>query len=194
MSNILDNYNKDNKLLLPKGMLNNFMAKINIPKDKSKCWIWMASLNNGYGTFSTYGLTGKFVHRIMYELIKGRIKESYTIDHLCSNKLCVNPEHLEQVTRDENLLRGNGDLTHAGFCSKGHKRTLDNIYITPSTGATRCRKCKGIYHPERKDFVNNKDKTYCKRGHEFTKENTYLRSNGGRQCRTCMSLRNKGLI
>jgi hypothetical protein len=80
---------------------------------------------------------------VAYELAIGPIPEGLTIDHLCRNRGCVNPAHLEAVTNRTNLLRGDGIA------------------------------------------ALNARKTHCKRGHEFTPENTYVWREGTRACRAC---------
>ena len=108
------------------------------------CWLWTASKNhNGYGIFDINGKTQR-AHRLSYELYKGKIPDGLQIDHLCRVRHCVNPDHLEAVTRKENILRGicfsaiNKRKTH---CYKGHEFTKDNTYINPS-GSRRCIICR----------------------------------------------------
>jgi hypothetical protein len=74
----------------------------------SGCWDWQGSLNpRGYGKVGTGGRHGTgLVHRVVYELFVGSIPDGLTIDHLCANKRCVNPMHLEPVTAEENHRRG----------------------------------------------------------------------------------------
>lgn len=70
------------------------------------CWEWTASVgNNGYGHFFPAAGTMDLAHRMAYMLVKGDIPEGLQIDHLCRNKRCVNPDHLEPVTPRENTQR-----------------------------------------------------------------------------------------
>lgn len=114
------------------------------------CWEWIAGKGGVHG--GVYGVIWSgpggrqiYAHRAMYELHVGPIPDGLTIDHLCCNYACVNPDHLRPATQKENILRGN------------------------SLSARRARQ------------------THCVHGHEFTPENTILRSRpqGGRLCRTC---------
>ena len=72
------------------------------------CWNWKAGSRRGYGRI-TKGRRGEgklTAHRVVYELLVGKIPDGMVLDHLCRNKLCVNPIHLEIVTSKENTLRG----------------------------------------------------------------------------------------
>lgn len=73
------------------------------------CWLWTGSKTRvGYGQMRVGGAGSRKtgVHRVAYELLVGRIPKGLDLDHLCRNTLCVNPDHLEPVTRKENLARG----------------------------------------------------------------------------------------
>ena len=73
--------------------------------DPAECVEWLGSKKaNGYGELRVAGKTG-YAHRRSYELFKGQIPSGTEIDHLCRNKGCVNPDHLEAVTRSENIKR-----------------------------------------------------------------------------------------
>ena len=79
------------------------------PEDDTACWIWTGKrVHNGYGTFS-YRVAGKrvyhYAHRYGYEALVGPIPPGLDLDHLCRRRDCVNPDHLEPVTRRENLSR-----------------------------------------------------------------------------------------
>lgn len=94
------------------------------------CWVWVASGSpNGYGQISWQGKT-TLSHRLAYRLLIGPIPQGLTLDHLCRNRRCVNPGHLEPVTGLENVRRGHAgkrerERTH---CAKGHPYNLTNTY------------------------------------------------------------------
>ncbi len=80
------------------------------------CWIWSGAVHpSGYGQVKWKGKS-TVAHRVTYSLIKGEIPEGLILDHLCSVKLCVNPEHLEPVTYKVNTQRA-WDRNHCGTCT-----------------------------------------------------------------------------
>lgn len=92
-----------------------------VDKRPDGCWVWTAHGNNrGYGRFRVGGRQA-YAHRVAYELRNGPIPPGLTIDHLCRNKMCVNPAHLEPVTLRENALRGSlaRQPTHAARARGG---------------------------------------------------------------------------
>lgn len=108
------------------------------------CWYWRGYTNKrwGYGYSSIQGKLWR-VHRFVYTLLVGDIPEGLHLDHLCKNRICVNPNHLEPVTNKENVLRGDG-LTAVNarkqVCIRGHNLSGNNLYITPS-GHRNCKEC-----------------------------------------------------
>lgn len=122
-----------------------FMAKVE--KQESGCWMWTGNKTRNdwraYGATSLNG-NGTTAHRVGYMLLVGDIPESHDLDHLCRNRLCVNPEHLEPVTRSANLRRGH----EARGCIRGHSLVdKENIsVVTRKDGSKeyRCKQCHVI--------------------------------------------------
>ena len=115
----------------------------NIKKVKG-CWEWQGSKNGGgYGVLERNNKR-LAAHRFFYENIVGKIPTGLEIDHLCRNRKCVNPKHLEPVTHSENVRRG--CLAHPKkHCKKKHPYVTGNIYIIKGRkGFTykRCKKCQ----------------------------------------------------
>lgn len=110
------------------------------------CWEWQSSKKYGYGQVRVDSKL-HLAHRLVYEALIGPIPEGLDIDHLCRNRACVNPLHMEPVTRRENLLRGEGVVainaakTH---CLRGHPFEGDNLRINQRKyGIERaCRECE----------------------------------------------------
>lgn len=102
-----------------------------------KCWEWIAAkYPAGYGSFYYNGRNG-YAHRFSYEFYNGPIPDRLTIDHLCRNKSCVNPWHLEAVTNQENVRRAFADA-----CHNGHDMTDPANYTMDNKGAGRlARRC-----------------------------------------------------
>jgi hypothetical protein len=115
-----------------------FWSKVDRNAD-NECWPWKASLRmNGYGQFMLAG-HNVAAHRLAYEMVVGPIPEGLDLDHLCRNRTCCNPAHLEPVTRRENARRGiKGVLTT--HCPQGHPYDEANTRITRN-GWRSCRAC-----------------------------------------------------
>jgi hypothetical protein len=120
-----------------------FWNKVEVPHQPSCCWHWTGSIDpTGYGKFKIYQHSlayNRKVHRIAFTLLIGEIPDDLTIDHLCRNRGCVNPDHMQLVTLGDNIRRSNGlsrRLHRGDTCQHGHTE----IYITAS-GKRSCRVC-----------------------------------------------------
>lgn len=123
------------------------MPNHNHPKEPVKhtpgCIEWDGAIDaNGYGRKN---VKDKWcaAHRLAWEKVNGKIPDDLQIDHVCRNRKCVNPNHLELVTRKENILRGIGPTAinaRKRRCTKGHLLEGDNLRIRPS-GRRECKEC-----------------------------------------------------
>ena len=123
-----------------------------MPVTESGCWLWTGGIDgDGYGVFSIVNYKPVSAHRFAYELHRGPIPEGLTIDHLCRVRCCVNPDHLEAVTRRVNTMRGFGALAmnaRKTMCSLQHPFSTENTYRCINTYgyiSRCCRKCNLMY-------------------------------------------------
>lgn len=102
----------------------------------SGCWEWMGRLDRrGYGVLGT----GRFAHRLAYETFNGPIQDGLTVDHICFNRRCLNPDHLQLLTRSENARRQRSALKTE--CVNGHPFDGVNTYFRTKGGRRACRAC-----------------------------------------------------
>lgn len=119
-----------------------FFAKVTPVAD---CWEFTSLRHDGYGFFWFQGATIS-AHRWSYEFLRAEIPTGLHLDHLCRNRACVNPWHLEPVTARVNTLRGQtipATNTVKEVCPAGHGYEGDNLRVTP-TGKRVCRTCHRI--------------------------------------------------
>lgn len=115
------------------------------------CWIWLLTLDkDGYGRFALTRHDPHRAHRVSYRIARGPIPENQELDHLCRNRACVRPDHLEAVTSYLNTMRGrtkasaNAAKTH---CSKGH--LLVKEYVGKSGLQRKCKECPAVFQCRR---------------------------------------------
>jgi len=107
-------------------------------EDEAGCWIFLGKRDKkGYGTAGMHGSA----HRLFYVCLVGPVPDGLQIDHLCRVKHCVNPEHMEPVTVQENLRRKYEAMPRRTHCQRGHAYTESNTYIT-YRGHQECIECR----------------------------------------------------
>lgn len=136
-----------------KSILERLLEKCKV--EPTGCWRWTAYKNKrGYGQISADGKKCE-AYRVSFEMLVGPVPSGLDLDHLCRNRACINPAHLEPVTRRVNVLRGfNACADHARqtHCIHGHEFTPGNTY---TAGGTR-RKCRICTNASVKRYLKRK--------------------------------------
>lgn len=127
--------------------------------DLGPCWIWRAAkIADGYGVIGFAGKS-RYAHRLAYEALVGPIPVGLCIDHLCRVRNCVNPDHMEPVTNEENTRRGLGPAMirneYGGQCQNGHDLNTAGIYVGVD-GGRRCMECRRIHRQRWRDAQKTK--------------------------------------
>ena len=129
------------------------------PEPNSGCWLWTGYCDQwGYARGSYLNRKGVHVHRVAYMLFVGPILPGLEINHKCRVKCCINPEHLEAVTRKQHIAIDD-DLISAGRQKASHASATAQLA-----------------------------RTHCRRGHPFSDSNLKIHKNGVRQCKKCISI------
>lgn len=126
------------------------------------CWEWSGTIGaKGYGRCRW---NGKYMnsHRAVYEILKGAVSSELQLDHLCRNRACVNPDHLEPVSPKINVLRGEGlaaknaKKTH---CPKNHEYSKENTYILRNH--RYCKECSRMKLRVRRAKIKEQSYVYA---------------------------------
>lgn len=168
----------------------NFDAKV-IPEPNSGCWLWMGAWDQcGYGSFWHEGKCWR-VHRLAYEVLVGPIPDDFEIDHLCRTRCCINPAHLEAVSRAENMARIHWPNSAKTHCAQGHLFDEANTYWRPNGKGRQCISCTRERMRRKRGSIRvgsdwRKNETHCIHGHSLSGDNVRVDpKTGKRACRTC---------
>jgi HNH endonuclease len=112
----------------------------------SGCWLWIGyQSTRGYGRIFVTGIKTRFAHLIVYQTLGNQMPEGCEADHLCRNKLCVNPLHLEFVPHKINILRGESPSAKCAkqtHCVHGHLFDEANTYRGAYGQRRQCKACR----------------------------------------------------
>jgi hypothetical protein len=162
--------------------LSRYWSRLDVSAGSDACWPWTMALDSGgYGIANIGPNTRERVHRIAVRLDGRDIPQGWSVDHLCRNRACGNPRHLEVVTIGENVRRNFPFRTLKTHCPKGHPT------LRPQDRTIRgaCRTCKNIqglarYH---RLVAARPRQTVCKYGHQLGA------MQGTQRCHSCRHLK-----
>lgn len=174
------------------GKLPEFLARRVEPHDRghgSPCLEWIGALHVGYAWVSHEGKP-QLGHRLSYEYAVGPIPAGLVIDHLCRNRKCINPDHLDPVTQAVNVRRAhpNYSTDDMSVCPHGHPLT-EGWYYTQGTSRVCVRCIRGDNARPYRGPV--KDRTECPQGHPYSGDNLYITPKGSKVCRRCRNEKGK---
>jgi HNH endonuclease len=165
-----------------------FMARVRVDAETS-CHVWIGPRNtDGYGHIQDKRRTIP-AHRLAYEWARGPILKGMHLDHLCRNRSCVNPDHLEPVTCRENIMRGtappaqNAAKTH---CKRGHPLSGENLYLTRA-GKRNCRTCQANRRKEERARGLDRERYHEKLANGTPHERALCLEIRRERQRTCMA-------
>lgn len=137
-----------------------------------QCWNWLGGVsNNGYGRFC-FGRRGQIVaHRVSFQLVYGLVPEGLVLDHICHNRICVNPVHLRIVTKRINAIENSNSMsakqvlqTH---CIRGHPLSGENLFSYVDRKGSTHRECKECRNMRNREWIQRKKhESHCGMHHD----------------------------
>lgn len=124
--------------------------------DLGPCWLWLGYCRDGRYPWMYYEGRPMAAYRVAYILFVGPIPDGLQLDHLCRVASCVNPDHLEPVTQQENIRRQFAAITH---CPQGHEYTPENTGY--SGGGRHCRICSRAFAARTRKSIPERSCEHC---------------------------------